>query len=192
MRVAALPALAALVAAAPAQAQAPASVGVFEPFKRVCADTGGDYARATAAPEVQSWSKFPLPIPLPVQDVKIARKTIRAKSLGGGAMLMFFAGQGEMKRAGRTVPFQMCAVGAQPSDFQAAVRQVQAWTGQPPAASGKGVMSFRFHEADGKRTPLKGGKLKEATAGLGPGRVISVDVAPQKRTTMISYTLLSL
>jgi hypothetical protein len=176
----------------PAAAQAPASAAPFETFKRVCVDTGGEYARVVAAPELQSWSKFPLPLPLPIKDVKIARKSIRAKTLGGGAVLMFFAGDGQMKTAARTVPFQMCAIGGKPADLATALRQVQGWTGQAPVDSGKGVQSFRFHEAGGKRTPLKGGKLKEALAGLGAGRVVSVEVAPQKDTTMISYTLLSL
>jgi hypothetical protein len=66
-------------------------------------------------------------------------------------------------------------------------REVQAWLGQPPTSAEKGVTTFRFHQAGGKRTPLAPGKLTEAAKALGPGEVVSIEVAPERRSTRIGY-----
>lgn len=177
-------------AGARAQATAP---DLFGAFKRVCADNAGVYSRTTAAPDVQSWSKFALPLPIPTGEARLSRKTIRAKALGGGAFGMFFAGEGALKSPDRSLPFQMCAIAVKPAELGAAVRQVQAWTGEAPTATAKGVSSFRHHlAADGRRTALGPGKLSDITAGLGPGTVVSIDVALQRGATMISYSTLKL
>jgi hypothetical protein len=65
--------------------------------------------------------------------------------------------------------------------------------GQAPISGAEGARSFRYHQASsGARTPLPAGKLRELAAKLGPGTVISVDVQPQKSTTMISYSTIKL
>lgn len=192
-------ALAAMAACAPvlggagASAQTPPQPELFGLFKRVCADNGGVYARTIAAADVQSWTKVPFPLPIPTGDAKLSKKTIRAKPTPGGGYRMFFAGDGELNSKDARAPFQMCAIGAKPASFGAVVAQVQQWMRQPPVAGEKGMRSFRYHLApDGLRTPLEPGKLRDLAPKLGPGSVISVDVAPQKDLTLISYSIIKL
>ncbi len=178
--------------ATPAVAQAPAAPA-FDSFKQLCADTGGVYARASTAPQLESWSKFPLPIPIPATSgAKIRSKTIRVKSMGKGSALVFFAGQGDFVSGKKTSPFDFCAVGGRPGNMQDALRQVRAWTGQQPIETEKGVMSVRYHESGGKRTPLGPGKVKELAGTLSAGTLVSVDVAERQGTTMISHTVVRL
>jgi hypothetical protein len=177
------------VAATPAAAQPAAPAPLFETFKRVCADTQGSFARASAHPDVQSWKRFPLPIPLPVKDVKLSEKSIRVKSFEGEALRMFFAGTGSTTFADQPARFEFCAVGGKPADLQAVIRELQALTGQPSIAGEKGTTSFRYHQSPGgKRTPLPAGKLRQVAKGHGPGEVVSIDAAVQRGQTIISYT----
>ncbi|MBW3558203.1 MAG: hypothetical protein KY449_00330 [Proteobacteria bacterium] len=183
----------ALLLGAPASAQTAPTPELFGLWKRVCADNGGIYARTITAPEVQGWSRIPFPIPIPSKDAKLNKKTIRAKALGGGGFGMFFAGEGELKSAVRPAPFQMCAVAFKPGEFADVLRQAQAWAGQPAVAGEDGMRSFRHHlSADGRRTPLEAGKLRELASKLGPGTVISVDVAPSQGAAVISYSTIKL
>jgi hypothetical protein len=180
-----------LLGGAPAGAQTP-SPDLFATFKSVCADNGGVYARTIAAPAIQGWSKLPFPIPLPIKDAKLTRKTIRVKK-SGETMGMFFAGDGELKSAGRSAPFQMCAVAIEPAVFETTVQKAQAMVGQPAVAGENGMRSFRYHQtADGKRTALGAGELKVIAPKLGPGTLVSVDVAPNKKLTVISYSIIQL
>lgn len=179
-------------AQAGAQSTSAPTPDLFGMFKRVCADNGGVYARTIAAPEIQGWSKFPFPIPLPTKDAKLHRKTIRVMK-SGETMGMFFAGDGELKSAGRAAPFQMCAVAIQPAAFDATVQKAQALTGQPAVAGEDGMRSFRYHQtAGGKRTSLGAGDLKVIAPKLGPGTLVSVDVAPKQKLTLISYSIIQL
>ena len=185
-------ALCAVLAVGGAQAQTAAPTDVFAVFKRVCADNGGAYARTTAAGEIQSWTRMPFPIPIPTGEATLKRKTIRAKKMPGGGFGMFFAGDGQLKGK-QPAAFQMCAIAGQPADFAAVLRQTQAWMNQPAVAGEKGMRSFRYHQApDGRRTPLDPGKLREIAAKAGPGTIVSVDIVPEKNTTVISYSIIKL
>ena len=187
-------ALAALLLTGGAQAQTtPAAGELFGQFKRVCADNAAAYARTTAAPEVQAWKVINFPFPMPAGGGKLRRKTIRAQPAGKGAFSMFFAGTGDVEVGARRAPFEMCAVGAKPSDMAQMVRQVQAWTGQTAHAGPKNSRSVRYHlAADGRRAPVGPGKLSDIAGKLGPGSVVSVDVVQQAGATVISYSTIKL
>ena len=178
---------------AQARAQAPSPVpGLFAQFKRVCADNSGDYARTTAAAEIRGWSKLPFPMPIPTGEARLSRKTVRTTSAPGG-FGMFFAGEGLIKAGARRLPIQMCAIGAKPAGFAAAVSGIEAWAGQSATPSDGGVRSVRFHQAPtGARAALKRGALQDVVADLGPGTVVSVDVRPQNALTLISYSIIQL
>ena len=182
-----------LFAVGPALAQAPAQQpDVFGIWKRVCADNAGNYDRTSAAAaRLEGWPKFGLPLPLPTGEAKLRRKVIRAHAKEPFGM--FFAGDGEVVTKERRLPFQMCAFGVKGADLAATVRQAQELTGQSPVSGTEGARSFRYHQtANGARTPLPAGKLRELAAKLGPGTVVSVDVKPQKATTLISYSTFKL
>ena len=181
----------ALLLAGPAGAQT--TPDLFGTFKRVCADNNGAYTRTTAAADVQSWSKFSLPIPLPTGGAKLRQKTIRTKGQGKSAMSLFIAGAGDLPAGGKRAPFEMCAIVAKPGNFSGAVRQVQDWMGQAPVAGEKNSRSFRYHvNPAGVRKPLGAGEIKTLAGQLGPGTIVSVDVAPQGDAAVISYSTIKL
>ena len=182
-----------LLSSTAATAQAVPPPDLFSLFKRVCADNEAVYASTTAAAEVQSWSKFALPIPLPTGGAKLRQKTIRTKGMGKGAVSLFLAGTGEVQAGAKRAPFEMCAIAAKPGDVHGAVRQVQAWIGQPPQLGEKNSRSFRYHRTSaGLRTPLGAGDLRDIAAKLGPGTIVSVDVALQGGAAVISYSTIKL
>jgi hypothetical protein len=186
-------AVALAIGASPAAAQVMAPAPLFDTFKRVCADNRGAFARTTVDPEVQSWKRFALPIPLPLKDVKLSEKSIRVKSFEGGVLRMFIAGSGSTTSADGPARFEFCSIGGKPADLQAVIREVEAMVGQPPIKGEKGTTSFRYHQAaSGKRTPLPAGKLREVAKGHGPGEVVSIDAAVQRGQTIINYTSIKL
>ena len=172
--------------AAAAQTAAPP---LFDTFRRVCADTGGVYARTVAAPEAAGWKKVTLPLPLSVKDVKLTAKTIRVQSFAGGATRLFMAGTGQTRFGDKPAAFDFCSVVGKPGDTPAAIREAQAWAGRPPSAVEKGVTSFRWHVApDGRRTPLGAGKPSDQAKALGPGAIVSVDVTQKMGQTILNHT----
>jgi hypothetical protein len=176
-----------------ASGQPAAPAGLFSTFKSVCAENAGAYARATAAPEVQAWKRINFPLPLPTGGAKLRTKTIRAHTPAKGSTSLFFAGTGDLEVGGRRAPFDMCAIGAKPSDKAAAVRQVQAWSGEAPQAGPKNSTSFRYHQtAGGERKPVGLGKLGDVADKLGPGTIVSIDIVPQGGVTVISYSTIKL
>jgi hypothetical protein len=113
--------------------------------------------------------------------------------MGKGSVSLFLAGVGDVQAGARRVPFEMCAIVAKPGDVNGAVRQVQAWMGQAPQPGVKNSRSFRYHlTSAGVRTPLGPGDLKQVLGQLGPGTVVSVDVAPQGGAAVISYSTIKL
>ena len=176
--------------AKPTATPAPAAPPLFDTFKRVCADTGGVYARAIAAPEAAAWKRMSLPIPLPVKGVKLSSKTIRVQSFAGGATRILMAGTGRTRFGDQpNAAFDFCAITGKPADPQAATRQLQAWAGRAPSAVEKGVTSFRWHVApDGRRTSLGAAKPSEQARALGPGSIVSVDVTQKMGQTILNHT----
>jgi hypothetical protein len=175
--------------ASPAAAQTP---DVFSAFKRVCADNQAVYAHTTEAPEIQAWAKVPFPVPLPTSEAKLDRRTVRVSKTPKGVAL-FFAGQGRMQSGGSAAPFEMCAVGMEPTDFAGVVRLAEGMTGQAAIPGERGMRSFRWHEAaDGRRTSLPAGKLREIAPKLGPGTLVSVDLVPKNKLTVVSYSTVKL